>query len=392
MKALFVRLRIQIPGLAWVSGLFCLAALLAACSRSSAPAPTAFPILPSAAIVRTLPPPGVTTFPLPTRKSSLRPAITITPPISSTPTITSTPTFTSTPNPYAGLSIDELSARSYGGGQLAIREPLDTNGYFTRTLITYPSDGLTIYGFMNTPRQAPPNGQERYPVIIMLHGYIDPNIYNTVDYTTRYADALADAGFLVIHPNLRGYPPSDDGDNRFRVGMAIDVLNLIALVKEQAGKPGPLENADPNAIGLWGHSMGGGVVTRVITISPDVRAAVLYGAMSGDEKKNYQRIFTYFSAGTRGAEELQAPDDVFQRVSPINYLDRIKAAVSIHHGKDDPDVPLAWSLDLCQRLQKLTKPVECFTYPDEPHTFHGEGDALFIQRAIDFFNKQLGSR
>jgi len=285
-----------------------------------------------------------------------------------------------------------LTARSYGGGQLAIQEILAVNGYFTRTLITYPSDGLTIYGFMDTPRRISPDSRERIPVIIALHGYIDPDIYNTVDYTTRYADALADAGFLVLHPNLRGYPPSDAGDNRFRVGMAIDVLNLIALVKEQAGKPGLLANVDPAAIGLWGHSMGGGIVTRVITISPDVRAAVLYGAMSGDDKKNYQRVFTYFSSGTRGAEELQAPDEVFQRVSPINYLDRITAAVSIHHGKEDPDVPLTWSIDLCQRLQKLTKPVECFTYPGESHTFHGEGDATFIQRTIDFFNRQLRSQ
>ncbi|MBP1694424.1 MAG: dienelactone hydrolase, partial [Chloroflexi bacterium] len=71
---------------------------------------------------------------------------------------------------------------------------------------------------------------------------------------------------------------------------------------------------------------------------------------------------------------------------------RITAAVSIHHGKEDPDVPLAWSIDLCQRLQKLIKPVECFTYPGEPHTFHGEGDATFIQRTNDYFNRQLRSQ
>jgi dipeptidyl aminopeptidase/acylaminoacyl peptidase len=118
--------------------------------------------------------------------------------------------------------------------------------------------------------------------------------------------------------------------------MAIDVLNLIAIVKETGGQPGSLELADPSAIGLWGHSMGGGISTRVITVSPDVRAAVLYGAMSGDEKKNFERIFTYFSPGTRGQEELKAPAEVFQRISPIHYLERITAAVSIHHGKEDP--------------------------------------------------------
>jgi pimeloyl-ACP methyl ester carboxylesterase len=116
--------------------------------------------------------------------------------------------------------------------------------------------------------------------------------------------------------------------------MAIDVMNLIALVKQQGGQPGPLELADPQAIGLWGHSMGGGISTRVITVNPDVRAAVLYGAMSGDEKKNFERIFTYFSNGTRGQEEL-APREAFLLVSPI-YSGQNTAAVSIHHGKGRP--------------------------------------------------------
>jgi dipeptidyl aminopeptidase/acylaminoacyl peptidase len=269
---------------------------------------------------------------------------------------------------------------------MRIEDTLQVNSYFTRTLVSYPSDGLTIYGFMDTPRRGE---AVRRPVVIALHGYIDPAIYTTLDYTTHYADALARYGFLVIHPNLRGYAPSQDGDNLFRVGMAIDVLNLIALVKQTAGELGPLEQADPNEIGIWGHSMGGGISTRVITISPDVRAAVLYGAMSGDERQNYERIFTYFSPGTRGQEELSAPDEAFLRISPIYYLERIQAAVSIHHGELDPDVPPKWSRDLCQRLKDLGKTVECFTYPGQVHTFHGEGDDLFIQRSVEFFKKWL---
>ena len=73
-----------------------------------------------------------------------------------------------------------------------------------------------------------------------------------------------------------------------RVGMATDVLNLIAIVKASGGKPGPLQAADASNIGMWGHSMGGGITTRVITISPDVKAALLYSPMSGDEQKNYE--------------------------------------------------------------------------------------------------------
>jgi len=301
------------------------------------------------------------------------------------PSETPLPTPTGTPEPYAGLSIGEMSARSYGGGELVVEEVLADNTYFTRYLISYPSDGLKIYGFMNVPKR----GSPPYPVVIALHGYIDPGIYDTLDYTTRYADALARAGYIVLHPNLRGYPPSDSGDNLFRIGMAVDALNLIALVKSQGGLAGPLNLADPQAIGLWGHSMGGGITTRVITVSPDVKAAVLYGAMSGDERKNFERIFSYFSNGTRGIDELVAPQAVFERVSPINFLDRVSAAVSIHHGANDPDVPPAWSSDLCNRLRSLAKDVECYFYADQAHTFRGEDDQLFTLRTVQFFDRVL---
>jgi dipeptidyl aminopeptidase/acylaminoacyl peptidase len=114
---------------------------------------------------------------------------------------------------------------------------------------------------------------------------------------------------------------------------------------------------------------------------------VLYGAMSGDDQKNYERDYNYFSNHSMGIEELKAPADAFNRISPINYLERIQAAVSINHGKNDIDVPLAWSLDLCHRLQNLGKSVECYTYPGQSHTFHGAGDVLFIQRMVDFYNR-----
>jgi dipeptidyl aminopeptidase/acylaminoacyl peptidase len=44
---------------------------------------------------------------------------------------------------------------------------------------------------------------------------------------------------------------------------------------------------------------------------------------------------------------------------------------------------------LCARLTALGKSVECFTYPGQPHTFFGDGDQLFIQRTIAFFDTHL---
>ncbi|HEX6268789.1 MAG TPA: alpha/beta fold hydrolase [Anaerolineales bacterium] len=301
------------------------------------------------------------------------------------PTATPLSTLSPTPDPYFPYTVDYLRSRAYGGGQVEFLEILEQNIFFTRYLIRYSSDGLNIYGFANIPTDAGP-----HPVIIALHGYIDPSIYNTLDYTTHYADALASAGYVVLHPNLRGYRPSDDGENLFRVGMATDVLNLIELVQAQSGGTDPLGTADPDLIGLWGHSMGGGISTRVLTASQDVKAAVLYGAMSGDEQKNYEAIWGW-SGNIRGMEELSIPAEALQRISPMYFFQNITAAVSIHHGAADALVPVDWSVLTCEQLKSLGKNVECQYYEGMPHTFYGQGDEQFIQNTLEFFNQYLAA-
>jgi dipeptidyl aminopeptidase/acylaminoacyl peptidase len=309
------------------------------------------------------------------------PIATATPIPAQTPTLL--PTLPATPDPYYNWGNEYLRSRAYGGGQIEFLDVMDHNALFTRYLIHYPSDGLNIYGFADIP-----NDDEIHPVIIALHGYIDPSVYNTLDYTTRYAAALAGAGYIVLHPNLRGYQPSDNGENLFRVGMAIDVLNLIALVQSQGGSEGPLKNAKPGTIGLWGHSMGGGITTRVLTATDNVKAAVLYAAMSGDEEKNYAAI-RQWSGQTRGLEEENVPLEALTRISPMYFFENITAEVSIHHGKVDELVPMSWSVTTCERLTLLGKKVECFYYDNMPHTFYGQGEEEFIQNTVEFFNREL---
>lgn len=342
--------------------------------------------LPGASSAQELPPPGISRTTAPQTTPTIRPQNSITPAPTTAPTNRPRPTITTTVEPYEPWTINWLDRRTYGGGDVLSVELLAENSLFARHLIRYPSDGLDIYGFANIPAIEGP-----LPVIIAIHGYIEPEVYNTLDYTTRYADDLARRGFLVIHPNLRNYPPSDAGENLFRVGMAVDILNLIALVRQTAGIPGTLlEKGDPGKIGLWGHSMGGGISTRVMTIDENVAAVVLYAAMSGDEQQNFEAIFDW-SDGERGLEELGVPERALARISPENYFHRVRAAVSIHHGLSDELVPVQWSEDTCQQLSDVGVTVECIFYPGQPHTFWGEEDLVFMENAAIFFRENLSA-
>lgn len=322
-----------------------------------------------------------TASPTPTAVPSATPQPTVT----TTNLPTATATVSATPDPYLGWTIPYLQSRTYGGGSLEVVEVLAENSYFTRYLVRYPSDGLDIYGFANVPV-----GEAVRPVIIAIHGYIDPEVYTTIDYTTRYADDLARRGYVVIHPNLRNYPPSGLGENLFRVGMAVDILNLIAIVRDTAGNEGAIvERIDPERIGLWGHSMGGGISTRVMTVDENIDAVVLYAAMSGDEQKNFEAILSW-SEGERGREELIIPGEALARISPENYFDQVRAAVSIHHGLSDELVPVQWSRDTCEQLAAAAAAVECTYYAGQPHTFWGEEDLTFMENVAIFFEEHLG--
>jgi len=283
-----------------------------------------------------------------------------------------------------GQSIAELRARSYGSGELAIERTMSQNQDFTRYLVRWPSDGLTQYGFMNVP-----SGKGPFPVVLVLHGYVNPATYRILAYTTRYADAIARMGYVVIHPNYRGYPPSQGSpEGLFRIPYAIDVLNLAAIVRKQS-RQGVLQKADGSRIGLWGHSMGGGIALRVATVDPKIKAVVLYGSMSGDERRNARQIYYVFSRQTRGYKELNASEELIRAVSPIYYLQGVKAAFSIHHGTADEQVPYAWSVELCQKLKALGKRVECFSYKNAGHTFSGASDQAFVSKVRDFFARTL---
>ncbi len=328
-----------------------------------------------------------TSTPLPTRPPVTRtPRPTVTPYPTPTRAPTWTPESTLSPTPeawYLRYSVPSLRERPYGTGQLEIVEQVEENDSFSRYLIRYPSDNLTIYGYANLPRGAGP-----FPVIIMLHGRAALDGYETLKENDEYARLYASHGFIVLHPNLRNYPPSDPGENYFLAGMAVDVLNLIALVKTESGQPGLLQAAAPAKIGLWAFSMGGALAWRVLVISPDIRAAFLYSPMSANDSQN--AAFLAASGTDPEAEKvLTLPAYAFASLSPDNFYPAIQAAVDIHHGTADRAIPVDWSKKACEELTRLGKTVHCYYYENSDHVFSGNAGLKLEQRMLNFFTTHL---
>lgn len=334
---------------------------------------------------RLAPPAVLTSLPvtLPTARATVTPFPTPTRAATITPEPTATPFATLTPNPYTPYTIAALRFRQYGGGDAQDLGVLSQNDLFARHAINYPSDGLNIHGFMNV--QLRPG---KYPVIIVIHGYGDPAQYDTLDYTTEAADGLASQGYIVIHPNLRNYRPSDSGDALYRVGYAVDVLNLIALVRQNAGKPGLFEQADASHIGIWSHSMGGDIALKVAVISRAVQAIFLYASMSGDEQKNSQ-FFQVLTGSKENQKELLASAQDFAAMSPVTYYADISAAIQLHHGTGDTVIPVAWAEETCKQLKDAKRNVQCFYYDGAEHTFRSRYNEQFAPRMNEFFATHL---
>jgi len=300
-------------------------------------------------------------------------------PAPKTPTVLLTPTLA----PYEGYTIPYLSRRAYGGGKIEVVETLAESDSFTSYSIRYPSDGLSIYGFMNVPK-----GDGPFPVIISVHGYARRGEFDPFNTSQDFADFFAEHGFVVIHPGLRNHPPSDNGDNLLRVGMTVDVMNLIALVKAQPDLPAELASLNPDRIGLWGGSMGGEIALRVLTISPDIKAAVLSSPLSGNEERNSRQMYEVFH-DEEFQKDAQVPLELLDRISPMYYYHQIKSAVQLNHGTKDTTAPISWAVETCDFLESAGVSVQCIYYEKAGHAFRGDNAQKLRENALEFYQTYL---
>ncbi len=364
-------------------------ALMTACG--SAQSPTATPAV------------AATFYPTATSRATATSAAIVTSVPTEAPTIApaDTPTEAPTAQMLHPLTIESMRQRDYPGSDLIIEETLAPGSNYNRYYVSYLSEGLKIYALLTVPRgQKPATG---WPVVVFNHGYIPPNVYKTTERYIAYVDAFARNGYIMLRSDYRGHDQSE-GEARGAYSTpdyTIDVLNGLASVKRY-------KDADPNRIGMWGHSMGGYIALRAMVINKDIKAGVIWAGVVA----SYQDLLERWrrnspnatptpdpnatpSAGRRWRQTLQeeygtpAENPTFwNSISANSYLQDLSGPVQLHHGTADADVPYEFSVALDQQIQAAGGSVELLTYAGDNHNL-SNNLSLALRRSVQFFDKHV---
>lgn len=286
--------------------------------------------------------------------------------------------------------MEALIQRKYDGRDLRLGRQIGSTSEYKRYLISYRGDGLRLTGVMNVP-----TGKGPFPVLVLNHGYIDPDVYVAGQGMLRENDYLARRGFVTLHVDYRGHAGSDDDrevDYELRLPYAVDTLNAV-----QAVKSSKLKFLDGDRVGMMGRSMGGNVTMNALVAQPGlVDAAVLYATTSSLAEENWDQ-FSRRSADRQGTNRRIArtyglPEDnpeFWLAASPRPYVGRVSVPVLLHHGDEDDTCPPRWARSFTSAMEKARKDVTLLTYPGQGHRMEGAAFARSIDRTADFFDKHL---
>lgn len=296
------------------------------------------------------------------------------------------------------LTIDSLRKGTYPGSEVTLEKVLEPGSNYQRYIASYRSEGLKIYALLTVPNGDKPG--TGFPVIIFNHGFIPPTEYKTTEKYVAYVDGFARIGYIVFKPDYRGHGNSEGvavggyGSNAY----TIDVLNAVASIKKYV-------SADPNRIGMWGHSMGGHLTLRAMVIAKDIKAGVIWAGVVGsypDLLNNWRRrIFTpppvpsgarrwrQFLVAQYGTPE-QNPE-FWNSISANSYLSDISGPLQLHHGTADTSVPIEFSQKLETAMKAAGKEVEFYSYPGNDHNL-SISFTIAMERSKKFFDTYVKNR
>lgn len=303
-----------------------------------------------------------------------------------------------TQSPFYDLTIDGIRSTPIDDTTVTIDRQIATNANYTSYLAHYQSQGLRINGLLTVPRASKP--ADGFPAIVFMHGYIPPAQYQTIARYVSYVDYLARNGFVVFKIDYRGHGDSEGepGGSYYSADYVLDTLAAVNALQHY-------DQVNPQAIGLWGHSMSGNVALRSAVSQPDIKAVVIWaGAVYSYEDFMAYRLNDNSFVRTPGATtssqrrrqqlfdtegEVDMTKPFWQAMAPTNYLDDLVAPIQLHHAENDTVVNVRYSQDLTTKLEAAGKPHELYVYSSGGHDIEGSAFGTAMRRTVDFFTTHL---
>ena len=305
------------------------------------------------------------------------------PPATDAPQPSAAPSESATPEAEAA-TLRTLITAAAESPTLTIEEDVPGGDGYTSAVVSYESDGLTIYGLLHTPE-----GEGPFPGIVFVHGAVDPATWSA---RTEYVDEqqrMASAGYVVLVPDLRNHGESDDDpdhDLALEMGTTLDVINAArALAVETA--------VDAEQIAVVGHSLGGAITLNTSVVAPDVAGAFV--ALAPSHASPWENIVQFVPADSPFFMELTrmhgTPDDnpeFWTDVSALTFVDRSDRPLLVVQGTADDVVPPEWADIVDMAWTDAGKDVEVVMIEGADHIFSPMQDEAWAT-VFTFLDEQL---
>jgi dipeptidyl aminopeptidase/acylaminoacyl peptidase len=245
-------------------------------------------------------------------------------------------------------------------------------------------DGLEIEGLLVKPLNYEPG--RRYPLILQIHG--GPYAQFAYGLNTR-AQIFAANGYAVLLPNPRG---STGYGNKFTTANigdwgGKDYQDLMTGVDEVI----KMGLADPERLAVMGGSYGGFMTFWVITQTNRFKAAIGHAGISDwysfHGQSDIPGLMEYGFGGTPWTAR-----EMYEKWSPVRYVDRVKTPLMITHGEQDRRVPIAQAEQYYRALRKRGVETVFVRYPREGHGITEPNHQIdLVRRQLEWFDKYLKS-
>ena len=263
---------------------------------------------------------------------------------------------------------------------------VDTSNFTPWSLESYPAeDGTRIPMFVKRPKECE---SKTCPVIVSFHG--GPESQSKPGFSPT-AELFTKRGFIYVMPNVRGskgygkkWLNSDNGAKRLDV--ITDIRDIAIYIKNHWGKGGVTPK-----IGVTGGSYGGYSTLYAMTVFADhFDAGVARVGMSSlvtflentAEHRRYLRETEY--------GYLKSDREVLEKLSPINYLEKVKSPLLIIQGANDPRVPAGEAIQFQKSLESRGVESSLILFPDEGHGVKKRANkTLSLGHTLSFFMQWL---